>query len=225
MTTQNEPELLRNLKPYESVLYEGIDLTGLTVFVLHLLQSGHIPTTFENVTVALFRLFPKKFELIGFPQYPDATRVNRSLLQLRPKYRNWAIGKVVTGFSLTESGLRKVQEVKLALTGDRASHKQVTGSQVASATREDLGKRTVNLMKEIQNIENSTIFEKWKSYKLTEATTLELLTMLEAYSYTSPRAIRNRVSFLSEIAFQFSRDDIIDFLKDIRGRFSSKFEG
>lgn len=223
MTIQREPELLTELKPYNAAQYEEIDLTGLTAFVLHFLQTNHVPTTFENVTVALFRLFPNKFALIGFTQYPDATRVNRSLLQLRPKYRNWATGKVVTGFSLTESGLKKVEEVRRSLEGT-SSVKASSRNLKMHQARDEPGKRTMNLEKEIQNIESSPIFAKWRDGNLLQATTLEFLTMLEAYSYTPPKALRGRMSYLNEIASQFGRADISEFLKDVRERFSTKFE-
>lgn len=222
MTIPREPELLSKLKPYDAALYEEIDLTGLTVFVLHFLQTNHVPTTFENVTVALFRLFPNKFALIGFPQYPDATRVNRSLLQLRPKYRNWATGKVVTGFSLTESGLKKVEEVRRSLEGSSA--KPSLHNLKMYPAKDDLGKRTLNLEKEIQYIERSPIFAKWRDGNLLQATTLEFLTMLEAYSYTPPKALRGRILYMNEVASQFGREDISKFLRDVRERFASKFE-
>lgn len=213
----HEPELLRDLKPYEAALYESIDLTGLAAFALDLLRSKNVPTTFENVTVTLFRLFPNKFALIGFPQYPDATRVNRSLLQLRPKYRNWATGKVITGYSLTYSGMKKVQEVRSLLSGSCLPdvHRHMSPKPV---------QRTHDLNKDLEIIETSVVFDKWKNGKLGQATTMEFLTMIEAYSYTPPKAIKDRVQYLTQIALQFSRDDIVMFFKDIRGRFSNKFE-
>jgi hypothetical protein len=41
---------------------------------------------------------------VGWPEYPDAFRTNRSLLQGQPKYRNWLTGSASKGFSLNERG-------------------------------------------------------------------------------------------------------------------------
>src|SRR3989454_11226835 len=93
-----------DLKPYPLDQYGNIDLNRLTVFTIYLLNKRDIPTTLENIGVANFRMFPRRFAMVGFPDYPDVTRVNRALLQLRPKYRNWAMGNAKLGWHLTVAG-------------------------------------------------------------------------------------------------------------------------
>ena len=58
---REEPELL---KPYSLALYEGMNLNWLVVAVSAVEESG-IALSFEHVVVAAFRLFPKKFSLLG----------------------------------------------------------------------------------------------------------------------------------------------------------------
>jgi hypothetical protein len=54
--------------------YLSLDKDRLILIVIDYLNSKNIETTFDKLTVAAFKLFPKKFSLIGFPEYPDAKK-------------------------------------------------------------------------------------------------------------------------------------------------------
>jgi hypothetical protein len=200
---------LQTIAAYKEKQYQRIDLTGLASFVIKWLQDQHIPTTFENIVVALFRMFPLKFALEGYPDYPDAARVGRSLLQLGPKYRNWARGSVQKGFVLTDSGLTKVARVRQILMTSELPNQETFHK------RKPLP-RTMDLSKELAPLESSPLFQMWKEGKLAEGNTMEFLIMLGAYSYTPIRAIRDRVKLLKETASQAGRDDLAVFLKDVQ---------
>ncbi|MGH2507869.1 MAG: hypothetical protein ACRES9_03485 [Gammaproteobacteria bacterium] len=211
----HEPDYLKRLRVYPGVCYEHIDLTGLAAFVISQLQEQRLSTTIENITVALFRLFPTKFALSGFPAYPDSARVGRSLMQLGPKYRNWARGSVQKGFVLTESGARKVDDVKKILEGKKTP----APSKRSSATSR---LRTMDMAKEISPLENSPLFALWKNGNLSKGRTLDFLIMLGAYSYTPSRAIKARLKVLDTTAEQLGRKDIMEFLRAIRKQFSEQ---
>lgn len=204
---------LDNLQQYPETVYAGVDLTGLTAFTLRWLQDRNIPTTFENVVVAAFKMFPNKFSLEGYTQYPDAARIGRTLLQLGPKYRNWARGSVQKGFVLTESGLSKVDRVHRAL--DRG------GDGVPLPKRPALS-RTMDMTRELAPLEKSPLFERWRLGQLDQGTSLELLNMLGAYAYTPARALADRLAVLENGALQSKRDDIAEFLKAVRKTFSTQ---
>ena len=57
MQETNSPAILSDLVAYDSSLYESVDLTGLAAFALNALIQRSIPTTFENIVVAAYRLF------------------------------------------------------------------------------------------------------------------------------------------------------------------------
>jgi hypothetical protein len=207
------PNILGDFVSYDSSRYEDVDLTGLAAFALHALNQRNIATTFENVVVTAFRLFPAKFALEGYPEYPDAARINRTLLQLTPKYRNWARGSVQKGFVLTESGLAKVEGVRLMLEGQK--------SVIRDRSKSNLP-RTMDLSKELAPLEQSSLFQKWKEGKLTDGTTLEFLDLTGAYAYTPAHVLRERINSLENAARQVGRADIIEFLRDVRREFVSK---
>ncbi len=206
---------LDRINAYPGPFYSSIDLNRLASFTIHWLQEHRVPMTFENIVVAAFRMFPTKFALEGYAEYPDAARINRALLQLQPKYRNWARGSVQKGFVLTESGLAEVQRVNDILNAEKAPQLEVKRRQVKP--------RTMDLTRDLGTIVDSTLFLKWRENKLAEATALELLDMLQAFAYTPARALKERIATLENAALQVGRDDIVSFLKDVRRRFDQQF--
>lgn len=215
MKEANSPTILSDLVAYDSSLYESIDLTGLVAFALNTLLQRNIPTTFENIVVVAYRLFPTRFSLEGYPEYPDAARVGRTLLQLTPKYRNWARGSVQKGFVLTESGLSKVESVRLVLEGQKTVVKERSQPNLP---------RTMDLSRELALLEQSPLFQKWKDGKLAEGTTLEFLDLTGAYAYTPARVLRERIGSLENAARQMDRVDLVEFLQSVKRQFISKFK-
>lgn len=209
---------VEDFQPYPDGSYANIDLTGLATFTIKRLQELQIPTTFENLVVALFKLFPTKFSLEGFVEFPDAARVGRTLLQLGPKYRNWARGSVQKGFALTEGGVEKAIHVGAILVSGAAPGK-------AQSTRRQALPRTMDLTKEMKGIEISSLFQKWKAGKLGEGDSIEFFDLLGAYAYTPVRALRARTELLENTARELGRDDVLEFLRSVRQRFAEHLRG
>jgi len=201
------------LESYDFDNYKNIDLNSLAVYAISILLEKNIPTTFEIIVVTLFRLFPKKFSLEGFDEYPDAARINRALLQLRPKYRNWAHGDVQLGYSLTEEGMHQAAKVKLLL---EKSHLQ---KPLKSASK----KRTLATDAEVTDIEKSKVFLSYKEGKEENITDLDIYTLFKAYSYTPPKVLRDYLDKLKGYARFNKRKDIIDFLNWIEKKYSRIF--
>jgi len=207
--------LIDELVAYPSDVLAGLDLNRLAAYTLKVLLDRRIPATFENIVAAAFKLFPEKFSLVGYPEYPDAARVNRALLQLGPKYRNWARGSVQKGFVLNETGIAEVNRVEKVLTG---SVSPKTGSKSRGGK---LQPRTLDLGAEIKKIKESSLFGKWRSGVLQSATELEFFDLLGAFSYSPPRAMADRLDSLQNAAVQLGRQDVVQFLEELRTRFRS----
>jgi len=104
-----QPATARDLlkaDPKEKKGYRGFSLVHLTAYSVYWLTQWGIPTTYENVSVLNARLFPADFSMQGFPELPDAFRTNRSLLQMRPKYRGFATSHPHKGVQLGETARR-----------------------------------------------------------------------------------------------------------------------
>lgn len=216
-----KPPQLRQVLDFESypeVSYASIDLTGLAAFAIRRLQELQIPITFENLVVTLFKLFPTKFSLEGFDEFPDAARIGRTLLQLGPKYRNWARGSVQKGFVLTESGIAKAAKVgTILMSGASPTEVQLN--------RQQSRPRTMDLTKEMKVIEDSSLFQKWKAGQLSEGQSIEFFDLLGAYAYTPVRALRDRAQLLENAARELGREDVLEFLRSVRHHFVEQFRG
>jgi|GEM_PF-1932732 len=88
--------------PYDS--YREIGLNDLLARVVDFLEENKRAATFENITVAAHHMFPAKFSLVGYAQFPDATRVQLVILHLGPKYVGWLEGKKKIGYYLNARG-------------------------------------------------------------------------------------------------------------------------
>src|SRR6266446_4747228 len=93
----------------------GFSMAHLTAYSVHWLTAWEIPATYENISVLNARLFPSKFTLAGFPEFPDAMCTNREILHLRPKYRGFATSDPRRGVFLTEKGREAAAKVLDAL--------------------------------------------------------------------------------------------------------------
>jgi len=191
--------------------YADIDLNRLLVFSFGWLRDRNLPLIFENITVASFRMFPAKFGLRGF-DYPDSNRVNRGLLQLGPKYRNWGRGSTRKGYALTDLGEGVLTEIRARLSGpgvagkgkiDQEEPGQVSGYTLDPAT-------------EIAELKATEQFVRF-STKGSESLQLEdVWTVVGAFVHTPREAIVKRLLVLREMARDLGDESAGSFLKALQ---------
>lgn len=206
------------LPSFELDRYGHIDLNRLAVFAISYMQEHAIPVTFEYVVVTVYRMFPAKFALEGFPNYPDATRVNRALLQLRPKYRGWATGDVQHGFVLTETGTQVVEQTRRLLDNPdlaAAAHKRVSPK----------APRTMLPAAELLEVERSRLYEKWKKGSSDEVDRYAIWELLQAYPYTPKEYLRDRLAHLRSQAHNLKRQDLVQFFEWVRKEYQAQLGG
>lgn len=192
--------------------YEALDLNRLVVFTLGWLMDTSLPPTFENVSVAAFRLFPSKFSLRGY-DHPDSNRVNRALLQLGPKYRNWAVGSTGTGYNLTPLGEKVLADARQRLaSGSVASHSKPRRSQGY----------TWDPATEISDLKNTEAYRRFREGGVSSLNLDDVWHALGAFRYTPKEAIRERIVALKAIAAEPRDSDAIEFLEALRNRFDRK---
>lgn len=198
---------VRQFTPLELYQYESIDLNRLAAYGVWILQGNTLPVTFEYLVVVLFRMFPNKFALVGFPEYPDGARIRRALLQLRPKYRNWAYEDTRRGqkgqFILTETGKKVVEETRELF---QKQHPQY-------GKRKTPRPSTRSVEVELNEIERSPLYASYKSGNTTSIESYEIWDFLHAFPYTPAKVVKQYLNHLKERAKQAQRDDLLVFLK------------
>jgi len=75
----NEKKFWESLKEYKLEQYEGETLAKLTTIGILKLHNSKIDASVENITVTLHKLFPEKFSINNFPEYPDSKMVERAV--------------------------------------------------------------------------------------------------------------------------------------------------
>jgi hypothetical protein len=97
--------------------YLSLDKDNLVLFVVNFLEEENIEPTFDKVVVTVFKLFPKKFCLIDFPEYPDGKLINICAFLRRMKIKGWLWGNAKSGYRVTEKGKCFLDETKKILEG------------------------------------------------------------------------------------------------------------
>lgn len=196
-------------KPFSYERYKEISMTKLAAYVIQLLKDNDVFLSFENIAVALFLMFPKKFCMVGYDEYPDTNRIGRTInLQLRPKYQNIAFCDPKTGYSLTEKGKDIAEHTKRILENEeedirlRSSHVQ-----------DDISERTTNPEIEVEKkILSSHIFKEYEKDKNYEVEKIEIYEFLNASPYTPKKTIREYYTLLKELCKKARNKEALDFL-------------
>jgi len=154
----NYTSFIRKIKPFPESKYEGVSSREkLVAYAIYYLENNGIPSYFNYVCVAAFKMFPKRFHLGDFEEYPHIEMLNRTILHLRPKENNYAEGRVSTGYELTDLGYKVAKETEKILLGKKVA------KQKGKAVKIDQKKKTVGIL--LTDIKNNEIFKKWKKDK------------------------------------------------------------
>ena len=148
---KNKQDFWKSLKAYGLELYQGEALSKLTTVGILKLHEVEMDTSYDNITVILYKLFPEKFSLINFPQYPDTLRVNRALTS-HCITAGYVKGNLKTNsYTLTISG-RKTAEDLL---------EKIEAGTKSQTKRSDL-KRSKNI-RLVQGVTETSGFKKFSS--------------------------------------------------------------
>ncbi len=209
----------------DTATYAEISLAALTLYSLYWLHQWELRRTIEAVTVVNWRLFPEKFAMIGWPQYPDAFRTNRSLLQGQPKYRNWLTGSAKRGFSLNERGIDIARELIDKLGPPLTSTGQmVTGTGHQPKFQPISGQaRSIEPGREIQRLRESRLFGKWKAGLLAERDLVHVHSLLGVFDHTPESVREKKMKDLERSAGDLADIEVGQFLADVRGQFPLVF--
>jgi len=113
---KKDEDIIRGVAEYEGD-YLSLDKDRLVLFAVGLLESKKIEPTFDKIVVTTFRLFPKKFSLIGFAEYPDGRTIYYCAYNHCTLDKKWLFGNVQSGFKVTERGKYFLDETKKMLEG------------------------------------------------------------------------------------------------------------
>ena len=202
---------LEELKPFPPHLYEGTNLNWLVLYAVGMLEERRIDLSFEHVVVAAFRLFPKKFSLLGYPKHPDAKRVHDALWRCAYKNRQWLLGKTSQGFAFTERGRKELEMAKQALKRGSLPQKK-TFSQT---------RRFEKLLAEVRAAPAYAKYSQATPDKVSEA---ECCHVLQGTLDSDRRVLADNLTKLKGMATELDQKDIVVFMDWLESRFARFLE-
>ncbi len=221
------PQVARDLLRVDQkqpVTYQqhAFSLPHLTAYTIHWLITWEIPTTYENITVLNSRLFRAEFTLVGFPEFPDAMRTNRTLLQMRPKYRGFATSDPRRGVFLTQKGREAAARVLRAVGAPEVAGEVVKDTSVElHVTELSQRGRTRDPRQIIREAKQKLLFRRYEDGTLAEADVVHLLGLLSLYDHTPSKEVKRALRELRNDATSINDDSFISFLDAIEQRFHS----
>jgi len=158
--------------PFDS--YKGIPLKDLIVAGLAKLEENSIAATFENITVTMYKLFPERFALVGFPQYPDSDRVDNTL-RLDARKAGYVTGhkQRTNQWQLTAQGRKAYIELALRMKSNPIR------------TNVESTKFRSSAIRYVKEVQQSPAFVKWASHKMKSMTRFEICDVLHGTLDTS----------------------------------------
>jgi len=216
----------KGLSPFSEDTYRDLPLANLAAYAMAMLDDASVPLTIENITVALFKLFPVCFAMVGFPSYPDGTRANRTLLQMQPKYRNYATGSAKRGYSLTALGRKAAEATETILTSAGSKpHIRLGYERDAAAKRGNGAPRTIHDEDLLAQVRESLLFQAYIRGDLDTTLGVDFLGILGVFSHTPKALVRRELKHLQEAAERQGDQVLQDFLRECRQRFSGYLQG
>jgi hypothetical protein len=121
MIKMTDKEFIIDIKPLDSEKYLLISSREkLIAYTISYLVKNKVQTSFNNICVSSYKLFPEKFKLSEeFPEYPHLEMLNRTLLHILPKQLDYATGSARIDYRLTQLGEIIAKQVENDLLGIR----------------------------------------------------------------------------------------------------------
>ena len=202
---------IRELESFEPEKYKDIDLDRLVMYTAVRLDNLGIELSLENIIVGSYRLFPKKFSLFGYPEYPDATRVEKALWRCNKKNRRWIGGKTKLGYTVINR--TRVIAEKIAKQLSVSTPKMDTDKTSTSR------RRKVSI---IRDMENSSAYKKYNNDDIELISWADFCYLLQGTLDSSIETLQGNLDALNSIIDQVDREDLKKFIQTLEDKFFDK---
>lgn len=204
MPTSKEDDFFKKCTPIDEERYVQINKDRLVLYAAYLLEENKIEPTFEKIVAIAFKLFPKRFSLLGFPMYPDARWIYYSLWHCVYPSKGWLSGNTTSGYHVTPKGKKIISETLRALSGKIYAARKVASKQ----------KRKEIYFLDL--LEKSSAFQKYLSEKTDEITEMEIRIMLRTRKDTPREVVALNFKKYVEYAKVADRPKTVEFLECLK---------
>jgi hypothetical protein len=199
---------------FDPAIYSKIGYDELVVYSANLLSLEGEEITFENLVASCFLNFPKRFALHNYPQWPDASVINKSWLRCRTD-KNYLVGTVKDSFRLTSKGLDAVARLDGILRGSAKAAVQKGRRLTETKTRAG---------RFLRELERSISFRRFQEQgSLVGISDFDICDMLLCTLESSAATRTANLEFLRKAAGQYERDDMLRFFAEVETAFPHLF--
>ena len=202
---------IRKLKPFDPTRYDSIDLDSLVIVTIIELDKLRIELSIENIIVGAFKLFPKKFSLLGYPEFPEATRVEKSLWRSKGNKKQWRGGKTPNGYLITVRTRIIAEQTYNQLHKPNLKKPHITSRM----RRKDI------IMKMITN---SPAYKKYIDEKKESITQADFCYLLQGTLDSSKDTLKQNLLSLNIFTEELKQQDLLQFLNWIEQQFKNFLE-
>ncbi len=200
----DDESIIRGIGEYNGT-YHDLDKDRLVLYAVNFLQSRDIEPTFDKIVVTAFKLFPRKFSLIGFPEYPDGRTIYYCVFNHCTITRKWLSGNIQSGFKITDRGKYFLEETRKILDGKI----KLTKKYGSVPKRKEL--TFLNLLK------RTVAYRKFSEGRPEKINRFEILEALKVGSESAGLISKHAAKYL-EYATRIGDNDAIRFLKFVQQR-------
>jgi hypothetical protein len=198
----NDEDIIRGITEFEAN-YLSLDKDRLVLFTVDFLESRKIEPTFDKIVVTAFKLFPKKFSLIGFPEYPDGRTIYYCAYNHCTLTKRWLSGNVQSAFKVTERGRYFLDETK----------KMLEGKIKSTRLHESIPRRKEATF--INALKKTDAYKKYIDGRKEEITKSEIYETLKAPQYSN-ELVQSHLERYFDYANRIQDSNATEFLKFIR---------
>jgi hypothetical protein len=197
--------------PMNPTVYRKVNLDQLVVFALHSLLKRGLEATFENVVAEAYSLFPERFALRRFPEWPDSAVVNKSWLRCRSD-EHYIVGSTRDGFRLTPKGAEVAERMAKLMQVGRPPPRRRQAELSETRTQEG------RLVRSLQQSEAFRTYEATK--ELSHMSDYDFCETLMCTTESSPSLVRANLEQFRDACQIYGRDELVRFLHACEQRFA-----
>jgi len=214
---------------FDPSIYTRIILNDLVVYSVYYLHKQGSEITSEDIISACFVLFPKRFSMRKYPQYPDSGIVSRRWSDC--KSRGYLKGNATKGFQITARGIKRAQKVEKLLgkplkpvrvrkstwfPKGKTEKQAVVSTSVIETVHPEL---KAYAKKYVRSIEMSDAYKHFK--KGLPINEFDFRSLLLCTMESPPTTLARNLNQFKEYVNIHERKDLSSFLEFVEGKFSS----
>ena len=204
---------MESKRGFQPPQYLHISQDHLVALSLWFLLEDKRQTSFENLVAEAFLSFPTRFQLEGYPDWPNAQVINRAWVRCRTD-KKWITGSASQGFALTPLGesiamktLKQLGVEKLSVNEQRRGSRQTISSRV------------------VLRVENSGAFHSFKNEGIDSVREFDFCDLLYCTLGSTPEVLERNLAVVRQEVGTYGRDDLVEFLDALKLRFSHRLSG